>query len=89
MNQQDRHNFIYEGTDENDWLPLISAWYNEDGSITLIPNCELRSGSRFTLYPKHQKAPANAPDLSCSVKRDRVGIEDGLVEVLAKKGQEL
>lgn len=92
MNQHEREMWIlgeYGEVSDGDWLPLISAWENEDGSISLIPNCQLRAGSRFTLYPKGKDAPQNAPDLRCTVKRDRVSIEDGLVEILAKKGQEL
>lgn len=87
MNQHDRELLIYnESGDPNDYLPLISAWKNDDGSITIIPNCQLRSGSKFRLYPKRQQAPEHAPDFNCSVRRSRVSIEDGLVEVLTKTG---
>lgn len=92
MKQNDRELFImglFGDPKQDDWLPLISAWKNDDGSISIIPNCKLRPGTKFILYPKGENAPSNAPDLRCTVKRDRVEIDEELVSVTAKKGQEL
>jgi len=91
MTQNDREAFIrgeaYMNPTQSDWLPLISAWKNEDGSLTLVINAKLALGQKIRLWHKNQTAPKNAPDYSCTVKRDRFNVETG--EILAKKGNEL
>lgn len=89
MNQNERELFIYDKNgNPDDYLPLVSAWKNDDGSITLIPNCTLRPGAKFRMYPKRPNAPEQAPSFQCSVRRSRVGIEQGLVEVLTFAGSD-
>lgn len=91
MSQTDREAFIrgeaYMNPTDSDWLPLISAWNNEDGSLTLIINAKLALGQKIRLWPKNKTAPEKAPDYSCTVKRDRFDVETG--EILAKPGSEL
>jgi len=55
--------------------------------LTLVINAKLALGQKIRLWHKNQTAPKNAPDYSCTVKRDRFNVETG--EILAKKGNEL
>jgi len=85
--QNDREQWIlgkFGEIEHDDWLPLISAWKNDDGSITLIPNCKLRPGAKYRIRQKSENAPEQAPDYQCSIRRDRSSIEDGFVELLAQ-----
>jgi hypothetical protein len=92
MTQHEREQWIrgeFGTVSDSDWLPLISAWKNEDGSLTIIANTRLITGNKYRLYPKNKTAPEQAPDYSCTVKRDRVKLLEEGVEILAKKGNEL
>lgn len=72
---------------DDDFLTLVSAWKNRDGSLTVINNCKLRPGTKLFLRPKREGAPEKAPDYSYSVRRSQIRIEDGEVEVLATRGE--
>lgn len=69
----------------DDWLNLVSGWQNDDGSITIILNAQLRTGQRIRLFKKHPNAPEGAPDFQCNVKRKSTSKEDGLIEILVEK----